>query len=378
MKEKSKVILFDCNKYNLNIIRNHIYKGFEILGGIDKYIKEGMTVFIKPNMLGAKEPERGITTHPVILEALINIIKEVNAIPVFGDSPAGSIKGGMKRFWKTTGYLKLSERTNTELINIEKAPKECIILNGKEYYLSKPILKADLVINVPKLKTHFLTIYTGSIKNMYGSVPGLKKSYYHKIAPNPESFSEIIADVYSIIKPQITVMDGILTMDGNGPSSGGLNWMNLIAMSNDGVALDRICEEIIGLNYAEIKPAYFAQKRGAGNYDINKIDLFGDNISIFKKRKFVLPSNRMFRLIPNFIGKFIAPLVWTRPKPDINKCTFCKVCIESCPVEAMSPDEENKLPVIDYDKCILCNCCNEVCPEGAIFYEFSILAKLIK
>ncbi|MFC1726305.1 DUF362 domain-containing protein [candidate division KSB1 bacterium] len=377
MDSKSKVILFECREYNLQKIKEYIYRGFFSLGGVEKYIKHGYKVFLKPNMLGAKPPERGITTHPVILEAVINIVREAGGTPVIGDSPAGSIKGGMKRFWEETGFRELSERTGVELVNIEKEPIKKKEVKGHKYFISKPVLDADIVINLPKLKTHFFTLYTGGVKNLYGTVPGLRKSDYHKIAPNPDKFSKIIAEIFSIVKPEITIMDGILAMDGNGPSSGKLNWMHLLAVSNDAVAMDRICEEVVGLKVGEVKTALYAEKLGAGNYNSEKIELVGERLAKFKEKGFTLPSNRALKMIPGFLGPLISPFVWARPVADKEKCTFCKICIASCPVKCMREDEKQKIPVIDYKECINCNCCNEVCPEGAIYHKFSRLAKVI-
>ena len=378
MKKNSIVSLFECEDYEISKITEFILRGLQNIGGLERYIRKGSTVFLKPNMLGAKPPERGITTHPTVLEAVIRIVRNEGATPVIGDSPAGSIKGGMKRFWKETGYEDLAKRTGVELINIEKEPVELKKINNHEYYISKPVLQADTIINICKLKTHFLTLYTGGVKNMYGTIPGLRKSEYHKKAPNPNSFAKLIAEIYYCVKPHITVMDGILAMEGNGPSSGKKKWMNLLAVSDDAVALDRICEEIMGFKPGEVKTGIYAEKLGAGNYNIEEIELIGERLSKFKSKGFELTSNRILKLIPDFLGKIISPFVWSRPTPDKNKCTFCKLCIESCPVNCMFPDEEKRIPVIDHNKCIQCNCCNEVCPEEAIYYEFSTLAKLIR
>ena len=180
--EKSQVSVTECQSYSVQEVQAAIERCLEPLGGLKNYVKPGDTVLLKPNLLQASTPEEYITTHPAMVEAVINLVKDVGGIPQVGDSP-GAFERDMRIYWDATGLTDVCKRLDVELVNFETAGGYHKLRNGHDYYIAKPVLDADLMINLPKIKTHSLTILTCAIKNLYGTVPGFIKTEYHKQAP---------------------------------------------------------------------------------------------------------------------------------------------------------------------------------------------------
>jgi len=366
--DRSKVAVVNCNGYEFSDVECALERIFEVFGGISRYVKNGDKVFLKPNLLSAKAPEKCITTHPVILEALIKMVKDCGGKPVIGDSPAGALKK-LERYWENTGLKEIAQKTRTPLINYEGKEVVKRSVEGRDYYLSREVLESDVIFNLCKLKTHFLVLYTGAIKNMYGVIPGLRKAEYHKKAPKPDDFARVLVDIFSLVPVAFHIMDGVWCMDGNGPSSGNRKEFGYILGSNDGVSLDAYCNFIMGFKKDEVITTRLAGSRNLGIVDLRKIDIVGDEIT---NNDFILPSNRYLKLIPKPILLLLGKLIWVRQTIQEEKCINCKKCVKICPVQAIKEREE--CPLINYKICINCNCCDEVCPEHAIEQRFSWLA----
>jgi len=371
-KEQSIVSIVKCKNYDRSLVSEAIKKSLENIGGLKQFIKSGNRVHIKPNLLTAKSPEKAATTHPEIVHAVVQSVQKLGGIVTIGDSPAG-ISRPIEQYWKNTGMEKVAEETGAKLVRFEKNEIEKCIVDGTSYYITKAVTEADVVISVCKMKTHNLTLYTGAIKNMFGTIPGFRKSEYHKQAPKVETFSKIIVDVFSAAKPQLNIMDGVTIMEGNGPSAGSPKGLGLILAGVDAVALDSIASGILGFKDGEIAITEIAFQRGLGEKRKHKIIIKGDRLKDFEDLVFSLPTNHLLNLIPTSLIKTRGKLLWVRPKPDVETCKRCGDCIKKCPTQAMTP--EDGFPIIDYEKCINCFCCDEVCPHDAIDQKMSWLAK---
>ena len=167
-------------------------------------------------------------------------------------------------------------------------------------------------------------------------------------------------------------MDGILGMEGNGPATGDRRNTGLLLASQDGVALDAVASSLMGFEENEIDAIRLASERGLGESQLQNIDVVGVKREDVQFSDFNLPSNRLVRLIPGFLVRWVTKFLWVRPRADLEKCTGCGVCARSCPVNAIEMVEG--FPVTDYHTCINCLCCNESCPEGAVIQEKSWLA----
>lgn len=370
----AKVSIIKCKEYNPQKVFEAVHNALELIGGIKSFVKSGEKVLLKPNMLSAKNPERGITTHPLILEAMIQEVRSAGGEVWVGDSPSGAIKG-VKRCWINTGFWDIAKKMKVQLINFETGGIKIREIKGEKFHFAESVFNADVVINLPKFKTHGFTLYTGCIKNMFGTLPGLQKAFVHKRYPHPESFSKKLVDIYESVVPTLHLMDGILGMEGEGPATGHKRQTGLLLASTDGVALDTVASHLMGFAENEVDMIRVAGERDLGVNNLEKIEILGNSIDEVKFDDFKLPSNRLIKLIPEILMKLVGKLIWIKPEANKDICSSCGQCERSCPVGAILMVD--RYPVIDHKVCINCLCCNESCPEGAIEQKMSWLARRI-
>ena len=370
----ASVSISKCNSYDIKEVQGAVDSCLDKLGGLSSLIKPDDRVLIKPNILIAKPPEEAVTTHPSLIEAIIIAVKKAGAVPLVGDSPGGLV-GNVRGHWKVTGIEEVCNRLNVEILNFESSGVYEKRINGNHYHIAKPVLDADFIINVPKIKTHGLTILTCAIKNMYGTIPGLTKVNYHKEAPKPSDFAELVVDIFALSKPSLNIVDGIIGMDGNGPSAGNPKEMGLILASTDSVAIDSLICQILGKNPLKVPINKNAYERGLGEADINKIKVLGYQPDVIDDFKWPPNISSSLDMVPSFISKGLMRFWWSRPVIDPEVCTKCGKCVKNCPVEALSAGV--KIPEFDYPECINCMCCMEMCPEKAVKLEKSMLSKLL-
>jgi len=369
-----KVAIVRADSYERRSLEEKLREVLDLIGGLERFIKPGMKVLVKPNLLSAKAPDRAITTHPELVAAVAGMARDLGAEVKIGDSPAGA-KTGIQRVWDNTGLTEIARRDNLELVGFERSGTLPIKVGPRTYYISKPVLEADFIINLPKLKTHVLTLMTGAIKNMFGAVPGFRKGLYHKEAPNPRHFSRIVVDIFSAVQPGLNIMDAILMMEGDGPASGTVRGGKMLLASTDAVALDTVAASIIGLTPQKVHTIKYAAEAGLGIGWLEGIEIVGEMLNSVKIDDFELTSNRALELLPKFLMDAIGPFLWMRPKVDENSCVLCGDCVNSCPTKAMRQLDDNSTPLVDKELCISCWCCHEICPENAIFINKSFLAR---
>lgn len=369
----NKVAFAHCVGYELGSVFDAVTRAVGLLGGMAAFVKPGQRVLLKPNLLAAKRPEEAITTHPTVLEAVIMLVNEAGGVPIVGDSPGGKISD-LKKYWEATGTAEVCRRQKAELVSFEKSGVYEKKIGNRRYYIARPVLDADVIINIPKLKTHGLTVLTCAVKNMFGAVPGIRKSMHHREAPKPREFSGLVADIYSLAKPHLNIVDAIVGMDGAGPSAGDPKKLGFVIAGSDGVAVDAAAAHLLGLDPSKVPTTEIASRHGLGEGDISKIELLGEVPSL--RRDFRWPPMWMYHLVPGALAKAGARLFWIRPVIDSQKCVNCGACVESCPVSALSSGD--KTPVFNYRLCINCLCCQEICPEHAVSQKKSLLASLLR
>ncbi len=374
-EQRAVVSISRSADYELTAIRAAVAAAVDAVGGMSTFVKPGQKVLIKPNLLSAKNPDRAITTHPSVLEAIIELVRDAGGEPTIGDSPGGAIRG-VDRVWKNTGMKDLSERTGVPLVSFEAAgsvPSQGI---EREYMLARPVVDADVVINVPKLKTHMLTLYTGAIKNTFGAIPGFGKARLHNLAGRPAPFSRFVVDVHSLVAPALHIMDGVMAMEGDGPSGGKARYVGAVMAGTDAVAMDTVAAGMLGMDVRRVHMIRLAAERGLGTDDPAAIDIVGESPGSFDTEGFKLPGTGILNYIPDPLVRALKPFIWILP--EMSKewgCVGgerCGLCMRSCPVEAISLTDD--VPVVDRKTCVECLCCHEVCPHQAVRIKLSWLA----
>ncbi len=349
------------------------------LGGLSKYVSPGDRVLLKVNLLSPKKPERAVTTHPEIVKVLCGKITELGGIPTVGDS-AGGISPKRDRTsdaLRISGIQQAAEEAGGEIVNFDQAGAQKVSNKGdltdeSDLYIAKPVLEADTVINLPKLKTHGLTFFTGAVKNMYGAIPGAKKREYHGVFPDREGFSKLLCDIYQTTKPHLTIMDGVWAMEGNGPSAGKRKDLGLLLAGQDGVALDAVAAQIIGFQPMQVPSTRIAHQNGLGQGVTDNIQICGEDsdLSFYRVNGFQLPlTSRALDHIPSGLIRFAMNQMKTVPRINQQICTKCGICHKSCPVDAIvkETDEAGQwFYKICHGSCIDCLCCHELCPEEAV------------
>ncbi len=367
----AKVSIVKCKDYEPALVLEATKKALDLLGGISSFIQPKSRVLVKPNLLMAKEPEFGGDTHPEVVRAVIKILKEINCSVYLGDGPSvwGNQVENVDEVYEKPGMKKICEEEHIELVKFEH----------KRWRKSLPLAvwldKCDCVVNLPKFKTHDLTVLTGAIKNLFGLVWKTYKTELHKKYFDTNNFSKMLVDIYEEVKPALTVIDGIVAMEGDGPAtSGKLRNAGLLLAGNDCVALDSILALIMGLKPFDILTTKEAAARGLGVADIKSISVIGEKLEDVRLDNFVLPSTSLASKIPRPIIEIARKLIKYYPCVDQDNCIRCASCIQACPNKAITL-KNNKL-VFEYSKCLACFCCQEACPNAAIKIKRNIWAKL--
>ena len=371
---KTKVIVKKQNLYYLPDVEILISQIFEDLK-IKEKLKNCKTVLLKPNLLGAHHPDKAVTTHPVVLEAVIRNLLNFDKELMVGDSPGGTVKAS--QVWQETGIKEVCDKYNIRIIDFGKEGVISVQSKVTKLYFDKNIIECDAIINLAKMKTHSLMLYTGAVKNLYGTIPGLYKSELHKFFPNPRDFSEVLCSVYDIIKPKIVlnIIDGIIGMEGEGPSAGKPYPYGILIASEIASAADYLATKLMGFDFESIKylnDSFLSDDLKEDDLEFEKEwkDFKFENLDI----KTVIFRNKMLEKMPAFL-KEIFKSIFSYYPAFLPECKLCMVCIQSCPVKALSVN--NKKIILDKRRCIKCMCCHEMCPYSVIYLKKHMLAKII-
>jgi len=349
------------------------------LGGLDNFIKAGDKVLFKTNLLMGKAPEAAVTTNPEFIRALAKKVKELGAEVIIADSPGGPFNDKLlKRAYQKSGLYEMAAEENIKL-NYNTDSKRQEYKEGKinkSFQLASYLEEADLVINLPKLKTHGLTMYTGGVKNLFGCIPGVLKAEYHLRMQSVYDFSRMLNDLAALVAPELTIMDAVVGMEGEGPSNGKPREFNYLFASTSPYYLDLAAVRLLGINPEEKVPSI---KAALEDNIINKekLKVRGDkviplnNVEIPKIEK---ENNLLDGRMPEFMSDILEKLL--RPKPVFKEdnCVGCRTCAENCPPDAINMIDN--FPEVNLDECIRCFCCQELCPYDAVDIKYPLLAKL--
>ncbi len=378
------VAISRCDDYELEKVSIAVKRCLNLIGNIDAIVKPGMKVLLKLNLLSASlGPERAVNTHPVVIRALVDIFQGNYGCEVYIGDSCGSLRtGSTDKAFRVTQIDKIAEDTGAIIVNFDKdeildiTNKNAAIL--KDFKIAKTVKTVDVVVSVPKLKTHGLTRYTGAIKNMFGVIPANGKKNVHLLAPKNRSMARALVDVFEMVQPHITIMDAVIGMEGNGPNAGDPRKVGLIIAGFDGVALDAVASTVIGFDPMKVPIIRYAHERKLGTADMSAINVSGEDISEVLVADFKKPSSSAQDFASNYIPDFILAKMFDNSCSSVSSvyepnCTKCYECIRNCPAKVMSAPDGNV--IVDESNCIGCYCCDEVCNYNAIVMKRTFLGK---
>jgi uncharacterized protein (DUF362 family)/Pyruvate/2-oxoacid:ferredoxin oxidoreductase delta subunit len=322
----------------------------------------GKKVLIKPNVLRSSEPKEAICTNPAVLRAVVEKVETMKpASIVVGDNPGLLNYGANEESFEKAGLIEAAKGYYQNIGN----DSEKFDFNPDfmaTVTVSRIVTESDIIISLPKFKTHGLTVMTGAIKNSYGILPGAQKARLHKAAGSPQRFHEMLVDVFRLRVPDLFIMDAVVGMEGNGPASPDLRDIGLILASDNAPAMDSVVAAMMGCEPGRLRFLQKAKEVGLGDYDLSSIEIIGE---LKLLPNFKLPPLGGEAIINNeAIQELIHNKTIVRPEADPQSCTGCGTCIDQCPVSALSMI--GHVPQVDADTCITCFCCQEMCPEKAI------------
>ena len=361
-------------------VKTSVFSALELINAKHLMQKDNMIVLLKHNILMGKPAERAVNTHPEVVRAVIQWVKQFNPSKIYVSDSAGGQKPGITEIaMKESGIQEICEEEGAICVPFEKTEREIYEVEDplelKEISSSRLIREADLIINIPKIKTHWQCTLTCCIKNMFGTVLLANKAKTHAQAAVLERFCSALADIYSISNPQLTVIDGYYCQEGKGPSSGDVVKLDIILAGYDGVALDSAVCKIIGIDPSEILYLEKAEKKNLGTTDLENVEILGETIeSVY--RKFKRPKIRPISMpLPRWLADYIGKTIFkAKVKFNREKCKLCSTCWTNCPVNAITPPIEIKkgnIPKWNSKKCITCFCCVELCPHEAVKFKIN-------
>lgn len=372
------VSLVRCSGYEPDRIRQSLREAIEPLGGMGALVSPGQNILLKPNLLQGKPPEKAVTTHPEVVRAVALEIMDAGGSVFLGDSPGS---GSLASVLSKSGIAGVVEDLGLKVVPF-RTPVPVSVPEGGIYHyieLAGEVFEFDLVVNLPKLKTHAQMVLTLAVKNLFGTVIGAAKPSWHLKTGDSDHMAQLLLDIYRTVAPGLNILDGVLAMEGNGPGSGAPREVGLLAASSSALALDLIVSSLLGVAPAENPVLRRAMERCLPGSMPEQVRVFGVSPEDASVRDFVLPASytRVDFSLPAFISGPLKRSASSYPFLDPKICTTCGICEKTCPVAAISLFGEGGGNV-DKGRCINCFCCQEVCPEGAIRPVPGRLLKFLK
>jgi len=375
---RPRVALANCPDYSPANVERAVGQVLELLGGMRRFVRPGQGVFLKANMLSAKRPEDAVTTHPEVVRAVARAALEAGGKPAVGDS---SGFGALSAVGAKTGIAAVADELDIPLEELTE-PIETERPTGARFRrlrLARRVLDADVVINLPKVKTHQQMFLTLAVKNLFGCIVGKEKIAWHMSAGRDTMlFARALVEICAAIKPALSIADGVVGMEGSGPSHGDTRAFGFIAAGTDPFALDTVLTWLLGFEPDEL-PVLAAAREArddgldVGVTDLNSIDIVGYDAEKLRVHDLKRPATARVMFLPDFLSRIARPFITVKPRIDASKCRVCGICVDSCPAHALKiVDRRVK---IDDTSCIRCFCCEELCPQGAVWVKRGLLSR---
>ena len=344
----------------------------------------GMRIGIKANLVSFLPPERAATTHPVVLQALTELLKEKGADVVIGDSPGGIYTSPYVNHVYNAAGLSHAAKWGAEL-NQDFSQRTANFPEGmaaKQFPYTAWLDRCDAVINFCKLKSHGMMSLSACAKNLFGIIPGSVKPEFHFKYPNALDFARMIVDLNAFLQPRLCLVDGIVGMEGNGPTAGTPKPMGMLLAGENPHKVDLVCAALLGIPVDCVPTLQAARERALIPETPEELELSASLSDYYVKdfHRVEQASNVEFEaILPKVFGKLVSPLLrrYLASRPAVQKdiCIGCKKCLEICPAHAISM--KKGVPIIQRKTCIRCFCCQEFCPKGAMQVKRPPLARLL-
>ncbi len=375
--ENYDVAVVRCKTYDVEAVKPALEEAVNAVNGLD-FVKSGMKIIIKPNLVSFKKPDAAATTHPALLEALVEMLLARGADVTIGDSPGGPHSLPLlNRVYAATGMdrleklgAKLNRNMNEKTVDF---PEGKVL---KNFTYTEYLDEADAIIDFCKLKSHGMLGMSAAVKNLFGTIPGLKKPEVHYKFQNDAEFADMLVDLTEYFKPRLAICDAVVGMEGNGPTAGTPRQIGAIIASKSTYYADVVGAELIGMNIDGLPTLQAAYERGFAPASSKNLRVYGD-IRALTVDDFKAPPVRGLSFmrkgnVLHFISK--AAL---EHKPTLKKrfCVGCGECARMCPAKAI--EMKNKKPHINREKCIRCFCCQEFCPRAAMVAHRPLAAKVL-
>lgn len=374
-KDTSAVSIVRCRDYDRERVHEAVRKAVDLLGGMAFFVKPGQRVLIKPNLLKASTPDKAVVTHPEVIRAVIRLVREAGGEAFVGDSPGF---GDLERVCDRSGVLEVLREEGASLAHLDEAVKVANRGQFHHFEIARAVHEADVIINLPKLKTHGMMTVTGAVKNLFGCIPGRRKVQWHfNTGVNRDAFARMLVELCALVGPRLTIMDAILGMEGNGPGSGDPREIGLIFAGSDPVSLDVVSGTVIGADPGLLYIIRAAFQAGIGETHLERIDVRGESVKAAAVSGFRLPPQEHLEwALPEWARRMLKNALTTRPVIDHEQCVRCGICQGHCPQGAIA--NAGKRLQIRYRDCIRCFCCQEFCPRGAISVGRGWALKMIR
>ena len=375
--ENYDVAVVRCKTYDVEAVKPALEEAVNAVNDLD-FVKPGMKIIIKPNLVSFKKPDAAATTHPALLEALVEMLLARGADVTIGDSPGGPHSLPLlNRVYTATGMdrveklgAKLNRNMNEKTVDF---PEGKVL---KNFTYTEYLDEADAIIDFCKLKSHGMLGMSAAVKNLFGTIPGLKKPEVHYKFQNDAEFADMLVDLNEYFKPRLAICDAVVGMEGNGPTAGTPRQIGAIIASKSTYYADVVGAELIGMNIDGLPTLQAAYERGFAPASSKNLRVYGD-IRALTVDDFKAPPVRGLSFmrkgnVLHFISK--AAL---EHKPTLKKrlCVGCGECARMCPAKAIKM--KNKKPHINREKCIRCFCCQEFCPRAAMVAHRPLAAKVL-
>lgn len=376
----NRVTVANCPDYQAETVDQALEQVLAPLGGMSQFVKPGQRVFIKCNLLMKRRPETATTTHPALVAAVVRQVQQAGGIAILGDSPGGPFnEKALQGVYDLCGLIKVADETGC-LLNFDCSSENVHFPDGRfiqRIPLIKAARQADVLINLPKLKTHGITLITAGVKNLFGLIPGLTKIEYHLRMPDHQDFSAFLVELCRLVQPDLTIMDAVVGMEGHGPSGGNPIQVGAIVASSNPFAHDVVAATLAGVEPERVTTIAAAKRLGLHSGRLEDVQLIGSLEGLcreFKTPKLIPRVDFLSWILPRKLADRLVKWVSPRPVFTPEACIGCGVCVNSCPPHAL--EAKTYPPTINLDKCIRCFCCQELCPVKAIKVQQPSLARL--